>query len=90
MHLCRIFKDLGFVKVAGLLDGDKSSDAESLGREFPDYFFSCIPAKDIRDKSEREATEAVAGLLDSKRVLKPEFTERMRALISLLSDHMNA
>lgn len=58
-HLCSILKDLGFSKVAALLDGDKAAEASKLKRDFPEFFFACIPAKDIRTKPGREATEEV-------------------------------
>jgi predicted ATP-dependent endonuclease of OLD family len=88
-HLCLILKDLGFKKVAGLLDSDKTADAEHLKREFPDFYFCCIPAKDIRTKAARKATEKVAGLLDEEKKLKSEFHDRMKEIFSELSDHMD-
>ena len=54
-HLCLILRDLGFTKVAGLLDGDKENEADSLKRNFPEFYFDCIPAKDIRSKPARKA-----------------------------------
>lgn len=89
-HLCRILKSLGFKKVAGLLDGDKTAEADSLKKDFPDFYFDCIPAKDIRTKPARKATEEVAGLLDSKMTIKAEFVEPMTAMLSGLSSHMNS
>lgn len=89
-HLCRILEDLGFLKVAGLLDGDKIGEAASLGKEFPKYFFDCIPAKDIRTKLARSATEEVAGLLDEKLRLKPEYREALEKLFTGLAAHMAA
>lgn len=89
-HLCRILSDLGFNKVAGLLDGDKPDEMKSLSEFFPDYFFRCIPAMDIRTKPARRATGEVAGLLDSELALKDEYRDAMSALLSELSKHMNA
>jgi predicted ATP-dependent endonuclease of OLD family len=89
-HLCLILKDLGFKKVAGLLDGDKADEAVRLKSAFPDFYFDCIPAKDIRTKSARSAMEAVAGLLDTKMTVKPEFVAPMKAMLSGLSNHMNS
>src|SRR5690606_1027847 len=71
-HLCTILKDLGYEKVAGILDGDKSDEKAFLEKEFPEYFFVCIPAKDIRTKPARKAVEEVVGLLDSEKNIKPE------------------
>lgn len=89
-HLCKILEDLGFKKVAGLLDGDKTAEADSLKKSFPDFYFACIPAKDIRTKPAREATEEIAGLLDTKRRVKPQFVESMKIMLSSLSGHMNS
>lgn len=89
-HLCLILKDLGFKKVAGLLDGDKTAEADALKKRFPDFYFRCIPAKDIRTKPARKSTEEVAGLLDSKMTVRPEFVNLMKAMLSDLSSHMNS
>lgn len=89
-HLCRILSDLGFNKVAGLLDGDKPDEVKLLSELFPDYFFRCIPAMDIRTKPARRATGEVAGLLDSDLALKEEYRDAMSALLSELSKHMDA
>lgn len=87
-HLCVVLRDLGFKKVAGLLDGDKASFAESLQRQFPDFYFDCIPAKDIRTKAAREAAGEVVGLLDPKMSVRAEFVHPMRAMLVRLSNHM--
>lgn len=89
-HLCLILRDLGFEKVAGLLDGDKAEVAQSLKNEFPDFYFECIPAKDIRTKEARKATEEISGLLDSRMSLRTEYVDPMRELLSRLSQHMTA
>lgn len=89
-HLCLILRDLGFKKVAGLLDGDKTKVAENLKNEFPDFHFECIPAKDIRTKEARKATEEVLGLLDSQMSLRAEFADPVRDMLSRLSEHMTA
>jgi predicted ATP-dependent endonuclease of OLD family len=89
-HLCRILQDLGFRKVAGLLDGDKAAEAKRLSEQFPSYFFTCIPAKDIRTKPARKATEEVAGLMDEKLTVKPEFVADLKALFGALSTHMDS
>lgn len=87
-HLCRILSDLGFSKVAALLDGDKSSKLGDLKSEFQNFFFACIPAKDIRTKPARNSTDEVAGLLDDSLVLKSEFEAPLRTMFAELSTHM--
>jgi energy-coupling factor transporter ATP-binding protein EcfA2 len=89
-HLCAILGDLGFKKVAALLDGDKTSELAKLKEKFPNYFFDCIPARDIRTKPARKATEPVSGLLDERLNVKPEFIEPLTRLFTALSDHMNS
>ena len=88
--LCRILADLGFDRVAGLLDGDKAAEASKLAAEFPKFYFACIPAKDIRTKLARSNTNAVEGLLDSKLALKPEHVAAMTALLGALALRMDA
>jgi predicted ATP-dependent endonuclease of OLD family len=89
-HLCLILESLGFKKVAGLLDNDKSSERDELKKQFPAYYFACIQAKDIRTKPARIAVPEVQGLLDDKRNLKPEFYDGVKNLLQALNDHMNA
>ena len=89
-HLCCILKDLGFSKVAALLDGDKEHEAIELRKVFPEFLFECIPAKDIRTKPSRNATEEVVGLLDSNLTLKSEFAEPLKVLFETLSAHMGS
>ncbi|MDK4720117.1 AAA family ATPase [Rhizobium sp. CNPSo 3968] len=78
--IARILKDLGFSKVVGILDSDKKEMASTLEHKFPGYEFIRIPAKDVRTKPARKATEAVAGLLDEKRILRPELVDEMIAI----------
>lgn len=89
-HLCLILSDLGFSKVAGLLDGDKVKEAEDLRQKYPKFHFDCIPAKDIRTKPARAPVGAVVGLLDDRLQLRPEHADAMRRLLVSLSAHMNA
>jgi predicted ATP-dependent endonuclease of OLD family len=89
-HLCRILESLGFKKVAGLLDNDQSLKCSALKKKFPTYYFACIQAKDIRTKPARKAVPKVQGLLDKKRILKPEFHDGIKTLLQTLNDHMNA
>jgi len=89
-HLCRILEDLGFLKVAALLDGDKREEAGALAKQYPNYFFECIPAADIRTKPARAATEQVSGLLDEKLQLRPEYAQRLGELFASLASSMDA
>ncbi len=89
-HLCQILKDLGYKKVAGIFDGDKTKEKDYVQERFPDYHFACIPAKDIRTKLPRNATEKVDGLLNEKKELNEEYTILLKQLFEELYKHMNS
>ena len=89
-HLCRILQDLGFKKVAALLDGDKVGEATSLEKTFPAYLFRCIPAKDIRTKPARGETASVDGLLDEDRTIKDKYREATAEIFGALAQHLDA
>lgn len=86
--ICFLLQDLGFKKVAAILDGDKAEEVPILKSEFPNFHFVHICADDIRTKKERKATEAVDGLLDSKRVIKDEYKDHTAQLINELNGYM--
>ena len=89
-QICSIFKDLGFSRVAGIFDGDMQEEADKCKKAHPDYFFACIPAKDIRYKKPRKASDEVQGLLDSQYSIKAELIDEMRKLAKEISLHMNS
>lgn len=88
--LAKIMQELGFKKVAGILDGDKSAILPKLNEDFSDYYFCVITADDIRTKPARAATVAVNGLLDENRKLKAEHTEPTKKLLNDLSHYMRS
>lgn len=88
--ICFLLQDLGFKKVAAILDGDKADEVPKLKSDFPDFHFVHICADDIRTKKERKATEAVDGLLDSKRIIKDEHKDHTSQLITELNGYMNS
>jgi len=85
-----VLNDLGFKKVAGLLDQDKLQDLPALRSRFPSYFFSTIPAKDIRTKKSRKATDKIEGLLDESRKIRPAYVEDTRRLFVDLTEFMKS
>lgn len=89
-HICFFLRDLGFKKVAAILDGDKVEEIPELERNYPDYHFVHICADDIRTKKARKATEAVDGLLDDKRIIKNEHREHTLQLIEGLNQYMDS
>ena len=60
-----MLKDLGFKKIAVILDNNMRHLIEPLQKQFPDYRFVTIPTDDIREKIETKAKSAVVGLIDA-------------------------
>lgn len=87
-HLCAILKDLGFKRVAAILDGDQTAEVNRLRAEFPRYFFHTIPAKDIRSKPARKAVDAAAGLLDESLAVKEPFVDPLKKMLATLAIQM--
>lgn len=90
VSLCAILQELGFKKVAALLDGNQTTKLRILQRRFPKYFFEEIPAPDIRTKDARPATSKVEGLVDPDLNLKPEYSSALTQLFERLSIHMKS
>lgn len=87
-HICRILSDLGFKKVAAVLDGDKLKEVKELNEQFPEYFVCAIPAEDIRTKEPRKEAKGVEGILDRKLQVRPEYAEDMKRLLSDVRGYM--
>lgn len=84
-----VLSDLGFEKVAGILDDDKKSLIPALESKFPNYHFFSIPAKDVRSKSARPETAAIAGLLDGKGKLKPQYHSDIDSLFDKINSTLS-
>lgn len=87
IQICQILKDLGFSKVSAIFDSDKVFEAGECRKFYPEYLFVCIPAKDIRSKEARKATDEVEGLLNRNFSIIPEYEERTRELAFQLTKH---
>jgi predicted ATP-dependent endonuclease of OLD family len=81
-HVCSILADLGFKKVAAVLDGNKMGEITPLLASFPNFHFSCIPAEDIRSKKPRKETCGTSGILDSDMCVRQEHVDAMRNLLT--------
>jgi energy-coupling factor transporter ATP-binding protein EcfA2 len=79
--LATALKELGFAKVVGIVDSDRASLASELSKEFPNYRFAAIPAKDVRTKEGRVAAAAVFGLLDEDGQLRKEYAEETQRIL---------
>lgn len=65
-RMATVLRELGFSRVVGILDGNRSALAEKLATAFPDFHFFAIAADDIRTKRVAPAKAAVTGLLDDE------------------------
>jgi predicted ATPase len=80
--------DLGFKRVAGILDSNEASRAPLLGKEFPQYKFFVIPAEDVRSKRKRAAVRATRGLLDEDRRLRAEYRNDVAELLGAVNTYL--
>jgi hypothetical protein len=79
--LATILQELGFSKVVGILDRNRTELARKLSAQFPEFHFFAIPADDVRTKAAVAAKAAVTGLLDNRNEnVRPEHLDRMREL----------
>jgi predicted ATPase len=85
--IAALLRDLGFTKVAGILDSDKANLLPGLEAMFPAYPFIAIPAKDVRTKEPRSATPAVEGLLDENWNVRGEYKSAVESLFQDLANH---
>ena len=84
-----ILSDLGFERVAGIVDNDKEIVYKGLQQDFPQYRFYMIPAASVRSKGERKAQEAKLGLLDKKRKIKGDYVQPLRELFVSIETFFN-
>lgn len=87
-HVCNLLQDLGFKKVAGILDGDKKISVPKLQQSFPDYKFFSIPADDVRFKKYQAEKQEKEGLLDTKNVLLGKFRADTITLIKNVNEYL--
>jgi hypothetical protein len=83
--IARVLADLGFRKVAGILDRGKEAVRDLLNGRYPRFRFICIPADDVRTRSAEGPRPARAGLLDETLKLRPECVEPTRKVMQELA-----
>ena len=83
--LLALLSDLGYARVAAILDHNKRDLIPELQKQFPEYYIDAIPTDDIRTKQNRPAQDATDGLLDDENDLKQEFQEVMAELFQKLA-----
>jgi len=86
--IAELLRDLGFLKVIGILDANHSSTAGALASQFPGYKFLTIPANDVRTKAPVSAKAAVKGLLDSNYQLDPQYRSAVAAMFDSASQYL--
>jgi hypothetical protein len=84
-----VLGELGFKKVAAVVDNDRPDDVDQLSKEFPDYLIRALPAQDIRTKAAVPAKAEKLGLLDANRSVRPEFADAFNGLKSEVETFLN-
>lgn len=80
--IAQMLRDLGFVRVVGILDGDAADESKRLTANFPEYRFFTIPAEDVRTKPPATGRDGTVGLLDEHWRLRPEHREAVQKLFA--------
>ena len=83
--IASMLQDLGFEKVAGILDKKEVHMLGNLEKKFPEYRFFVIPADDVRTKPDKPDLE---GLLDEKYQLRTEYRAEMTKIINDINDFL--
>ena len=79
-----VLHDLGFTRVAAILDKDKECLLPDLEKQYVDYFFRSIPATDVRTKKGNDKI----GLLDEDYGLRPEFEAETAKLFNATFEYL--
>lgn len=79
--ISQLLKDLGYLKVAGILDAGKEKELVELQSKFQDYHYAAIPAVDVRTKKEGDK-EVREGLLDAEYKLRPKFRDATHTMFT--------
>jgi hypothetical protein len=85
--IASLLKDLGYRRVAAIVDQDKAGTLAKLKDAFPEYFFTAIPANDVRTKTAEPAKREVAGLLDENKTIRPEHRVPMMRIVEELNHY---
>lgn len=90
MKVAAILRDLGYAKVVGILDANRSDLVIALADQFPSYHFLAIPSDDVRTKKAVPSKPAVTGLLDDDNIsIRPEYFERTYQLFEKANQYLN-
>lgn len=86
--ITRLLHELGYQKVAGILDGDKPTIAKRLNTAYPHYKFVCIPMDDVRTKPLRPERAEKPGLLDEHLKLRADMCAPVRQVFDEIRSYM--
>lgn len=86
--IAQLLHELGYQKVAGILDGDKPGVAKCLAEAYPKYKFMCIPMEDVRTKPERPMRPGKQGLLDEHLALRSDMREPVNQIFNDIRSYM--
>jgi predicted ATPase len=88
--IARLLSELGFERVAGVLDGNMEEEVVKLRRDFPRYRFVSIPANDVRTKPAVAARDSTQGLLDEEGRIREDLRDRTKTLFQELKDYLRS
>ena len=83
--LMDVFSDLGFKRVACILDSDQRHLIPALTAKFPSFSFTSIPAEDVRTKFDDGGSQVKHGLLDADGILRAEFEPEVCGLFERIA-----
>lgn len=83
-----LLKDLGFKRVAGLLDGGQETKLEELKKKFPNFKFEKIPAADVRTKASVPPKEAIQGLIGKDGKIQKELAGQVENVFKSLQEFL--
>lgn len=82
-NISSVLFDLGFKRVVGILDANRSALVPQLRQKFPEYHYATIPADDVRTKPAVAARPPVSGLLnDMNDAIRPEHVVATRTIFA--------
>ena len=84
-----LLHDLGFERVAGILDKNKCHLIPDLQQKFSSYTFRSIPADDVRTKPGVEGRDPTHGLLDENGSLRPEYAQETGVVFNDIEEKLH-
>jgi len=88
-HIATVLKEIGFAKVVGIVDGNRSDLAKTLSSKFPMFHFFSIPAEDVRTKKARPEKPRVLGLLNDRNdAVRAEYLTKITQLFETANSYL--